>query len=120
MNRAVYVILSDDKQKHPFSHQRDVPAAYYSFARLAFRHKRLSINALWYSAHAEPITHVLGEGAEDWKRRVINIAGNHDVGYAGALTAERFERFERVFGWANYELLDTMERKEKRGGRCQS
>lgn len=46
----------------------------------------------------------LGDNAEEWKRRIINVAGNHDIGYAGDLTPERFERFERVFGRANYEL----------------
>ena len=46
----------------------------------------------------------LGDDAEAWKTRVINVAGNHDIGYAGDLTPERFERFERVFGRANYEL----------------
>ncbi|KAL2756712.1 hypothetical protein ACRALDRAFT_1062405 [Sodiomyces alcalophilus JCM 7366] len=39
-----------------------------------------------------------------WSRRVINVAGNHDIGYAGDITRERFDRFERVFGKANYEL----------------
>ncbi|KAG5917935.1 hypothetical protein E4U42_007066 [Claviceps africana] len=39
-----------------------------------------------------------------WTRRIMNVAGNHDIGYAGDLTAERMERFERVFGKANYEL----------------
>ncbi|KAI0169983.1 hypothetical protein GGR52DRAFT_490061 [Hypoxylon sp. FL1284] len=48
-------------------------------------------------------------GVEDsnataWRRRIINVAGNHDVGYAGDLTIERLERFERVFGKAAYEL----------------
>ncbi|KAL8920492.1 MAG: hypothetical protein Q9208_006241 [Pyrenodesmia sp. 3 TL-2023] len=38
-----------------------------------------------------------------WKRRIINVAGNHDVGYAGDLTRERLQRFERVFGRANWE-----------------
>ncbi|KAL8699454.1 MAG: hypothetical protein Q9201_006000 [Fulgogasparrea decipioides] len=40
---------------------------------------------------------------ELWKRRIINIAGNHDVGYAGDMTVERLQRFERVFGRANWE-----------------
>lgn len=55
---------------------------------------------------AEDWTNVphIGEDADIWERRIINIAGNHDVGYAGDLTPERFERFERVFGKANYEL----------------
>ncbi|KAK8112299.1 uncharacterized protein PG998_008756 [Apiospora kogelbergensis] len=39
-----------------------------------------------------------------WQRRIINIAGNHDVGYAGDLTHERLTRFERAFGKAAYEL----------------
>ncbi|KAI1768148.1 hypothetical protein GGR53DRAFT_479206 [Hypoxylon sp. FL1150] len=48
-------------------------------------------------------------GVEDanataWRKRIINVAGNHDVGYAGDLTVERLERFERVFGKAAYEL----------------
>ena len=41
---------------------------------------------------------------EVWTRRILNVAGNHDIGYAGDLTEERMERFERVFGKANYEL----------------
>lgn len=41
---------------------------------------------------------------ETWQRRIINVAGNHDIGYAGDLTKHRMERFERVFGRANYEL----------------
>jgi hypothetical protein len=49
-------------------------------------------------------TRVLGDDAEGWKRRIINVAGNHDIGYAGDLSKERMERFERVFGKANYEL----------------
>ncbi|CEJ94293.1 hypothetical protein VHEMI09834 [[Torrubiella] hemipterigena] len=46
-------------------------------------------------------------GAEEeaiWTKRIINVAGNHDIGYAGDLTVERMERFERIFGKANYEL----------------
>ncbi|KAJ9155870.1 Protein TED1 [Coniochaeta hoffmannii] len=44
------------------------------------------------------------ETAEAWRRRVINVAGNHDIGYAGDINDERFSRFERAFGKANYEL----------------
>ncbi|KAL6859744.1 hypothetical protein ACO1O0_003768 [Amphichorda felina] len=43
-------------------------------------------------------------GEEIWAKRILNVAGNHDIGYAGDLTEERMERFERVFGKANYEL----------------
>ncbi|POS70708.1 hypothetical protein DHEL01_v210900 [Diaporthe helianthi] len=39
-----------------------------------------------------------------WQRRLLNVAGNHDIGYAGDLNNERMDRFERVFGKANYEL----------------
>lgn len=41
---------------------------------------------------------------EAWERRLINVAGNHDIGYAGDLTVERLARFEKMFGKANYEL----------------
>ncbi|MCJ1227648.1 hypothetical protein MMC12_004304 [Toensbergia leucococca] len=39
-----------------------------------------------------------------WGRRVINVAGNHDVGYAGDMTAENVQRFEKVFGKVNWEV----------------
>jgi hypothetical protein len=38
-----------------------------------------------------------------WARRIINVAGNHDIGYAGDVSAARMERFERVFGRANWD-----------------
>jgi len=46
----------------------------------------------------------LGDDPAAWKRRIINVAGNHDIGYAGDLSRERLDRFERVFGKPNYEL----------------
>jgi hypothetical protein len=49
-------------------------------------------------------TKILGEDPEDWKQRIINVVGNHDIGYAGDISVERVERFERVFGKVNYEL----------------
>ncbi|KAI4223592.1 MAG: hypothetical protein L6R36_005301 [Xanthoria steineri] len=49
----------------------------------------------------------------DWKRRIINIAGNHDVGYAGDMTKERLQRFERVFGRANWEIRFTLPQEGK-------
>lgn len=52
---------------------------------------------------AERRVEVLGED-KSWKRRVIAVAGNHDVGYAGDLSEERIERFERSFGKANWEI----------------
>ncbi|QSZ37483.1 hypothetical protein DSL72_008581 [Monilinia vaccinii-corymbosi] len=49
-------------------------------------------------------TKILGDDAAAWKRRIINVAGNHDVGYAGDISQDRVARFERVFGKPNYEL----------------
>lgn len=46
---------------------------------------------------------VLGED-EAWGERVINVAGNHDVGYAGDISREGMERFERVFGKGNWDV----------------
>ncbi|KAL8708371.1 MAG: hypothetical protein Q9220_006752 [cf. Caloplaca sp. 1 TL-2023] len=45
---------------------------------------------------------VLGQD-DSWKRRMINVAGNHDIGYAGDMTVERVQRFESVFGKTNWE-----------------
>ena len=53
---------------------------------------------------AEPTIEVLGEDSR-WSRRIINIAGNHDIGYAGDLTPERVARFERAFGAVNWEVV---------------
>lgn len=49
-------------------------------------------------------TLVLGQDAAAWKRRIINVAGNHDIGYAGDLSPDRMSRFTKLFGKANYEL----------------
>ena len=39
----------------------------------------------------------------DWANRLINVAGNHDIGYAGDLNISHIHRFERVFGRVNWE-----------------
>lgn len=39
-----------------------------------------------------------------WTRRIINVAGNHDIGYAGDVSRHRLDRFERVFGRANWDI----------------
>ncbi|KAL9102464.1 MAG: hypothetical protein Q9163_002394 [Psora crenata] len=49
----------------------------------------------------------LGQDNE-WTRRVINVAGNHDIGYAGDMSKENVERFERVFGKVNWEARFTL------------
>ncbi|KAI9673607.1 MAG: hypothetical protein M1817_002244 [Caeruleum heppii] len=46
---------------------------------------------------------VLG-GDERWRDRIINIPGNHDVGYAGDMGFPRVERFEKMFGRANWDI----------------
>ncbi|KAJ5986254.1 hypothetical protein N7451_010619 [Penicillium sp. IBT 35674x] len=51
--------------------------------------------------HLEP----LGPGSNpDWPRRIINVAGNHDIGYAGDVSEARMDRFEREFGRANWDI----------------
>jgi hypothetical protein len=39
-----------------------------------------------------------------WVNRIINIAGNHDVGYAGDITEARMSRFDRAFGRPNWDV----------------
>lgn len=39
-----------------------------------------------------------------WSNRIINVAGNHDIGYAGDVSRARLERFERIFGRANWDI----------------
>jgi hypothetical protein len=51
---------------------------------------------------APPTEPLRGDGT--WARRLINIAGNHDIGYAGDISEARMERFERVFGRANWDV----------------
>ncbi|KAI4142630.1 MAG: hypothetical protein LQ340_007277, partial [Diploschistes diacapsis] len=56
------------------------------------------------SVTADPTIEMLGED-RSWSSRVINIAGNHDIGYAGDLTPERVRRFEDAFGRVNWEIV---------------
>jgi hypothetical protein len=42
-------------------------------------------------------------GDDSWAHRIINIAGNHDIGYAGDVSEARVARFERIFGRANWD-----------------
>ena len=37
-----------------------------------------------------------------WKWRLINVVGNHDVGYAGDMISPRIARFEQHFGKVNW------------------
>ncbi|KAF2093688.1 hypothetical protein NA57DRAFT_12139, partial [Rhizodiscina lignyota] len=45
---------------------------------------------------------------EDWRTRIIAVAGNHDIGYAGDLDEKRIERFERRFGRVNWSIRFTL------------
>lgn len=47
---------------------------------------------------------ILGEDPA-WANRVINIAGNHDIGYAGDIDTNRIARFERAFGAVNWDIV---------------
>ena len=71
----------------------------WRFWHRVFRHGQ-KVNEEVMKEHKQEI---LGD-VKDWDRRIINIVGNHDVGYAGDMTVERIERFERLFGKANWEV----------------
>ena len=43
-----------------------------------------------------------------WAQRIINIAGNHDIGYAGDFSEARLDRFESMFGKANWDVTFTL------------
>ncbi|KAK8198721.1 hypothetical protein M8818_006588 [Zalaria obscura] len=39
-----------------------------------------------------------------WENRIINVAGNHDIGYAGDIDSHRISRFESAFGKTNWDI----------------
>ena len=39
-----------------------------------------------------------------WSSRLINIAGNHDIGYAGDISPARMSRFECIFGPPDWDI----------------
>jgi hypothetical protein len=51
---------------------------------------------------------VLGND-ETWRHRIIAVAGNHDIGYAGDINEDRIERFEKRFGDVNWEIRFRLE-----------
>ncbi|WPH01264.1 Hypothetical protein R9X50_00410200 [Acrodontium crateriforme] len=57
---------------------------------------------------AEGRTESLGAD-ERWSRRVIAVAGNHDIGYAGDISEPRIERFEKAFGDVNWDIRFTLD-----------
>lgn len=46
---------------------------------------------------------VLGED-KSWERRVIAVAGNHDIGYSGDINTDRIRRFEGSYGQVNWQI----------------
>jgi hypothetical protein len=50
---------------------------------------------------------VLGSDST-WRKRLINIVGNHDIGYAGDINSQRIERFERAYGPVNGDIRFTL------------
>lgn len=71
----------------------------WRYWKRVFKHGRRVDDEVTSGVLREP----LGED-KSWDTRVINIAGNHDIGYAGDITVDRLKRFERVFGKANWEM----------------
>lgn len=74
-----------------------------------FRHTQRVEDDITNTRHLD----ILGRD-KSWEKRVINIVGNHDVGYAGDLTRERMQRFERVFGKANWEARFVLPKENHR------
>ena len=44
-----------------------------------------------------------------WQKRIIAVAGNHDIGYAGDVDEHRVERFEDMYGNVNWEIRFRLE-----------
>ena len=51
-----------------------------------------------------PIASTFNLTDKSWAHRIINIAGNHDIGYAGDISEARIARFEKAFGRANWDV----------------
>lgn len=45
-----------------------------------------------------------GSDLKSWKKRLIAVAGNHDIGYAGDMDDKRIARFEHTFGKVNWDI----------------
>ncbi|EEY23818.1 conserved hypothetical protein [Verticillium alfalfae VaMs.102] len=67
-----------------------------------------------YPAMDYDLSAIMGNEGEEavWQRRVINVVGNHDIGYAGDINEDRLHRFEKAFGKANYELRFELGRQD--------
>lgn len=56
------------------------------------------------TAYSERVEVMAGPEYEAWKERLIVVAGNHDIGYAGDINHRRIQRFENRFGRVNWNL----------------
>lgn len=71
----------------------------WRFWNRVFRHGKRVEDVLTRGEHIEDV------GKHDsWNRRIINVAGNHDIGYAGDITNDRILRFERAYGKVNWDI----------------
>ena len=43
-------------------------------------------------------------GDDSWASTIVNIAGNHDIGYSGDLSRENIDRFQLLFGKVNWAI----------------
>lgn len=68
-----------------------------------FSHGRKVDDLVTDGEHVE----LLGQD-QNWETNIINVAGNHDIGYAGDITEERLQRFEEVFGRVNWSIRFTL------------
>ena len=75
----------------------------WRYWRRVFKHGQRIDDEVTTGIRQEPL-----DRDKSWDTRIINIAGNHDIGYAGDITVDRLERFERVFGKANWEIRFTV------------
>lgn len=50
-----------------------------------------------------------------WSKRIMAVAGNHDIGYAGDIDEKRIERFERRFGPVNWDIRFTLSPEDRHG-----
>jgi hypothetical protein len=55
----------------------------------------------------ERTVEVLGASSQ-WPNRIINVVGNHDIGYAGDIDESRIQRFEKQFGPVNGDIHFTL------------
>lgn len=71
----------------------------WRFWNRVFRHGKRVEDGLTRGQHIDA-----SRKDESWNRHIINVAGNHDIGYAGDITNDRIHRFERAYGKVNWDV----------------